>query len=168
MKPDDREKAHLDYLLADFKALKVEIARRASLQRLALAAYAAVYAGLFPQIASDRVASTLLAAFWVVGALGLLFYVREDLEIKRLACLIRNRIASEAARLVATGPKSLIPSEADQANPRTDKLTRLYAVLFMWSVFFVLPLLLTALVVCRNGGDSRTFGGSIHRLLMLR
>lgn len=168
MKPDDREKAHLDYLLADFEALKAEIARRANMQRLALAAYAAVYAGLFPQIASDRVASTSIAALWVVGALGLLFYVREGLEIKRLASLIRDRIASKAARLIATGPKSLIPSETDQANPRTDKLTRLYDVFLCGQFSLFSHCYLQHWPCAVDGGDSRTFGGPIHRLLMLR
>jgi len=150
MQLDERDKARLEYLLADFNAVKAEISRRASLQRVTLAAYVAVYAWIVPQIASDQVTSISIGSIWVAGALSLLFYSREGLEIARLAGLIRDRIASEAAQLLAATPEALIPSEMAPANPVIDRLTRRYNILFMWSVFFVIPALTTVLFVSRR------------------
>lgn len=150
MQPDDCKRDRLEYLLADFKALKAEIARRSNLQRIAMVAYIAVYAWLIPQIASNQATMVSIAALWVAGVLALLFYTREGLEIIRLGMLIRDRIASAAAQLVNTTPEVLIPSEVVPGNAAIDRITRLYNLIFMWSVFFVIPALTTVLFVsCR-------------------
>ena len=162
MRSDDREKAHLVCLLADFTSLKAEIARRSNLQRVALAAYIAVYAWLFPQLTSNRVTSISITGLWIAGTMALLFYAREGLEIRRLGGLIRERVAPQAARIVSASPQALIPSEvqADVANPEKPDLdetrerkTRWYYLIFMWSVFLVTPALTTALFISRRWGQ---------------
>jgi len=156
MEANDRERSHLQYLLADFQAIKSEIARRSNLQRVVLGAYIGVYAWLFPQFLSNRASTISVAALWTSAMLALLFHERERLEITRLAGLIRNRIALEAAQIISVAPEALIPSEvrseiANPAQPGRDAereiRTRRYDFVFTWSLFLLVPLLTTGIFV---------------------
>ena len=84
------------------------------------------------------------------------FYAREHLEIVHLSrTLISNEIAQRAATILDVTPAELLPSENLGAGGRTSH-THKYGRSFSWLVFFVIPLLFTALLVYwRNPQFSR-------------
>ena len=109
----NRQQKHLDYLIADFAAVKAEVARRSTLQRVVLAGYLALLALVFQHSASTMLSSTWIVALWAAAALGFQFYAREGLEIDRLGTVIRTRIAPVAAEVIGTAPEHLLPSETN-------------------------------------------------------
>lgn len=134
----------LDFLLADFNALKAEIGRRSGLQRVALALYLAVVAAVVASLPEGKSLSLSAAGLWIAGSIALLFWCRERREITRLGGLIRDHISERASVILTVPLEHIVPSEASAANyVEMDRTTHRYHVVFMWLVFFVIPLLLT-------------------------
>jgi hypothetical protein len=93
----DEKQGQLSCLLTDFTSLKSEIARRSDLQRVAVLAYVGIVALLFREQATSAASVAWVPAAWVSCLLAALYYVREQLEIERLAGIIRQGVASDAA-----------------------------------------------------------------------
>ena len=142
-----REQKHLDYLLADFAAIKSEIARRSTLQRLVLAAYLAILAVVFQQAVSPALSAPWVIVLWSASAFGFQFYAREGLEIGRLATVIHTRIAPLAGEIIGVPPERLLPSEMNPEVAETLPRRRTYDRSFNWTAFFVAPLLITVMHV---------------------
>lgn len=138
-----RQQKHLDYLVADFAAIKAEIARRSNLQRVVLAGYLAILAVVFQRAISLELSASWIIAVWGASAFGFQFYAREGLEIARLATVIRTRIAPVAGEIIGAAPGRLLPSETDPEVPATAQQRRSYDRSFNWAVFFAAPLLIT-------------------------
>ena len=98
--PPPAANRQLDFLLADFNALKAEIARRSGLQRVALALYLALVAAVVASLPEGKSLSLSAAVLWIAGSVALLFWCRERLEIARLGRLIRDRIGERASAIV--------------------------------------------------------------------
>ncbi|MBM4302024.1 MAG: hypothetical protein FJ121_10990 [Deltaproteobacteria bacterium] len=139
----DREIKYLDFLLADFNALKSEIARRSNLQRVVLALYGGAFASIFYKIRNEESSSISIDILWIVAFLTLLFYFREHLEIKRLSTLIKDRIALPASELLNVEQHSILTSETNPSVEGIDKITRPYNNIFLWIGFFFLPILIS-------------------------
>ena len=134
----------LEFLLADLGALKTEIARRAGLQRLALALYLALVAAVARSLMAGNNLAVAIAGLWMGALLALLFWCREHLEILRLGCLIRQRIAKKASTILGVPEADLVPSEVKPTiDAAMDRATHRYHVTFMWLALFVTPLVLT-------------------------
>jgi len=150
-----RQQKHLDYLIADFAAIKAEIARRSTLQRVVLAGYFAVLALVFQQGASLTLSASWILALWAASALGFQFYAREGPEIDRLGDVIRTRIAPVAGEIIGAPPERLLPSETNreaQETPpqrRAYERRRAYDRSFNWAAFFAAPLLITLMHVAQ-------------------
>ena len=138
---EDERKKYIDCLLADFSSLKEEIRRRATLQRFVLVGFLTVLAFTFKEMYALTAAWT--TGLWVGSSLALLFYSRESLEIRRLGCVIRCRLAVPAARSLGVGRKDIFHSETNQGVPQIDPITKLYNRLFKWVVFLGLPTVVT-------------------------
>ncbi len=142
-----RQQKHLDYLVADFTAIKAEIARRSTLQRFALAGYLAVLAVVVQQIMLPTLSAAWIIVLWAASALGFQFYAREQLEIARLATVIRTRIAPLAGQIIGVPPEQLLPSETNPEVAATLPRRRAYDRSFNWAAFFAAPLLITLMYV---------------------
>jgi hypothetical protein len=140
---NEQEKLIHEYLLADFRAIKDEIARRSNLQRIALAALGVFYTWLLNAFAAKSAASLHIAALWVVTVLFCIFHYRESLEIKRLGGIIRNKIAEPASKLLNFKSQKLLPSEMDAEEPGIDKWTRFYNIIFWMLVCLAIPSVIT-------------------------
>lgn len=101
----------IKFLLADFNAVKMEIARRSDQQKTALLLYITGVSYLFIRIASDQINYFYVLATWIMSLLVVIFIYRESLEIGRLAETIRSRICKEAEKISDIGGKYLVPSE---------------------------------------------------------
>lgn len=139
----DTQQKHLDYLLADFAAIKAEIGRRSTLQRAVLVAYVAVLAVEFQRAASSTLSTLWIVALWAASALAFQFYAREALEIARLGTVIRERIALVASEIIGAPADRLLPSETNAEIPATLSRRRFYDSSFNWVVFFAAPALVT-------------------------
>ena len=71
--PKPAESRQLDFLLADFGAVKGEIARHAGLQRVAIAMYLALVAVVAGSLLAGKNLSLPTVGLWVGGFLALLF-----------------------------------------------------------------------------------------------
>jgi hypothetical protein len=147
---DEHQKKYLEYLLADFGAIKAEIARRSNLQRIVLAAYIAVIAVVGKEASSYSLTAPLLMGLWISGALAFQFYTREGLEIGRLGSIIRERIAPVASRILGVQTQDLLHSESNAAFPNIDKITARYDRQFKWSLFFILPVVITVFYLSQD------------------
>jgi len=156
---NDRQKKQIDCLLADFSAIKSEIARRSNLQRMVQLIIVAVLAATFTRAASFSLSSLWLVGLWVSSVLAYQFYAREGYEIERLATVIREGIAPIAANILATTPQRLMLSEtAPDVPPTRDSWLacarrRAYYRQFQWGLFFVAPLVVTALFIYQRMGS---------------
>jgi len=137
---DEAQREQLKFLLADFGAIKAEIARRSTLQRVVLVGYLAVVALVFQQTVFASLSRLWVFAIWAIAALAYQFYVREGLEVSRLGTIIEERIAKTASDITGVPPAKLLPSETDSELPNTLKLRRAYDWQFNWAVFFLVPL----------------------------
>lgn len=153
--PISRQQKHLDYLLADFAAVKAEIARRSTLQRFVLGGYLAVLALVFQQAASLALTAPWLVALWAASAFGFQFYAREGLEIARLGTVIRTRIAPVANAIIGAAPERLLPSETNPEVPATYQQRRTYDRTFNWAAFLVAPLLITLMHVAQGARETQ-------------
>jgi hypothetical protein len=148
----EQEKLRLEYLLADFRAIKVEIARRSNLQKAALAVLVGFYAWPLNASLTKEVICVHIVALWVVTALVFIFDKREGLEIERLGDIIRNKIAEPASKLLIIQSRELLPSETDNSEPRIDRMTHIYDNTFRMLVFIVVPGAMTiyfAILLCK-------------------
>lgn len=143
----EEQRIQHDYLLADFQAIKAEIARRSNAQKAALAAVVAFYAWLLNQLVSTNLGPWHICAVWIVAILGYVFYKREGLEIGRLGAITRKRIAEIAAKNLNVSAENIIPSEVCAADELFDRKTRALDRLFSVSLFGMIPGALTALYV---------------------
>jgi len=139
----DKQRIQHDYLLADFRFVKAEIARRSNTQKAALAAIVGFYAWLLNQIVSSDLGLWHVGAVWIVTILGSAFHKREDMEIRRLGGLIKVSIAEVAAKKLEVPAEKLIPSEFRGADGTYDRNTKLLNCLFSVSLFGFIPVALT-------------------------
>lgn len=139
----DEQKIQYDYLLADFQAIKAEIARRSNAQKTALAAIVAFYGWLLNQFIDKHLGVCHIGAVWVVTILGYVFYKREGLEIGRLGLLIRTKIAAVAAENLNVLSEHLIPSEVRAADEKFDWKTKILNWIFSVTLFGLIPSILT-------------------------
>jgi len=145
------QKKYLEYLLADFGAIKSEIARRSNLQRIIIAAYISVMAIVGKEAASYTLTAPLLVGLWISGTLAFQFYTREGLEIGRLGLIIRKRIAPLVSEILKVETQDLLHSETNAAFPDIDKITTRYDRQFKWILFFILPLVFTVFYLSHHG-----------------
>lgn len=155
--PTPAANRQLDFLLADFGALKAEIARRSGLQRVALALYLALVAAIAASLPEGKNLSLLTVGLWMGGLIALLFWCREHLEITRLRRLIRDHIGERAGAKLSVPKEHIVPSEAATIDKSMDSTTRRYHLVFMWLVFFVIPLLLTLHVLWQRSAEVSRF-----------
>ena len=154
--PTPAANRQLDFLLADFGALKAEMARRSGLQRVAVALYLGLVAAVAASLPEGKNLSLSAAGLWIGGLVALLFWYREHLEITRLGRLIRDRIGEKAGEILNVPKEDIVPSEAAASiDESMDSTTRRYHLWFMWLVFFVIPLLLTHALWQRSAEVSR-------------
>jgi hypothetical protein len=144
----------VDVLLASYRALKDEIARRSALQWAILAGYAFLLYNAFSAILkpelrlAERIAWT--PAAWVTSVLSLLFHRREQLEIMRLSRIISKRIAQ---RLKDAGFGEMLferwgLADDDQASSLAynRRRTECWDGIFDISIFFLGPTGLSMIV----------------------
>jgi hypothetical protein len=148
----------LDFLLADFGVLKAEIARRSGLQRVAVALYLGLVAAVAASLPEGKNLALSAAGMWIGGFIALLFWCREHLEIMRLGRLIRDRIGERASAILNVPKEHIVPSEAAASiDAGMDSTTRRYHLVFMWLVFFVIPLLVTLHVLWQQSAEVSRF-----------
>ncbi len=146
--------AYTKFLLADFSSLKVEIARRSTLQRFVLVGFGAVLAVAFRQSVWGEVSLHWIAGLWISSALFLQFYMREHLEIQRLGTIIREEIATAAGDAAEVEQKNIFHSETligekainskmHKYDSRFRRFTQPYDNQLNWIVFLGLPGVLT-------------------------
>ena len=133
---------YLDCLLADYNALKAEIARRANLQRVVLGAYIVVGAVILRDISSGSASPILVAYLWIASPLTLLFYAMENREIVHLGKLFREVLGPSAAEVTGQSPEKIFPSEINDGGADKEERIR-YNRILAWVIFFVIPGLAT-------------------------
>jgi len=138
-----KQSKQLDFLLADYNAIKAEISRRSNLQRIALAAYISLIAFVFKEAPSQLLSSLHIAAMWFGAAITMNYFVRQGKEINRLGEIISEQIAPVVSSITDTKPKDSLPSETNPKNETYDKITSTYNYQFKWLLFFIVPLLIT-------------------------
>ncbi|MBA2591084.1 MAG: hypothetical protein H0U97_02020 [Gammaproteobacteria bacterium] len=148
----------LDFLLADFGVLKAEIARRSGLQRVAVALYLGLVAAIAASLPEGKNLSFSDAGLWMGGFIALLFWCREQFEITRLGRLIRDRIGERASAILSVPKEYIVPSEAAASiDEGMDTATCRYHLVFMWLVFFVIPLLVTLHALWQRSAEVSRF-----------
>ena len=150
----DSQQRQMDFLLADFAAIKAEINRRSTLQRVVLFGYVALWAFVIQQSRYFPVPGLWIVTIWVAAALGFQFYARERLEISRLGEVIRTRIALVASSILGVPAADLVPSQTkgNSALDRSRSQRRAYNRTFMWTVFFTVPILTTLWYAVEHSG----------------
>ena len=142
MNKEEKEKKLLEFLLADFNAMKSEIARRSNLQKAAVAALLALYAWVFNAL-NDGNSVELIVISWGAAILVGTHVYRERMEIRRLGGIIKNNVARKAGKIIGTDGNSITPSEAPASDPNDASLRKSISLLFAVVVYFIVPLLLT-------------------------
>lgn len=140
----DQQQGQLSCLLADFNALKSEIARRSDLQRIVVLAYVGVLALVFRERATSIPSVVWVPVIWISDCLAVLYYEREQLEIERLAGVIKASVAVNA-KVLCAATTNLFASETDPESTGTLKKRFRYQCEFDMILFVVAPALLTAL-----------------------
>jgi hypothetical protein len=146
---DEKQQKLLDFLLADFNAIKSEIARRSALQKAAVAALLALYAWVFNK---TSVTFEVVILSWGTAILAALYVYRESREINRLGWLIKDKIAGQACEITGGDKETLIPSEAHASNQDSDGMNKFISTIFVAVIFFVVPLYLTIKHYCLANG----------------
>ncbi len=70
MTPEDKNKARLEFLKADFVATKAEISRRSDLQRVASIAYYGAVGFIVPRLAGGCMNGLLVCALWCASVVA--------------------------------------------------------------------------------------------------
>jgi hypothetical protein len=149
---DDKDQKLMDFLLADFNAIKNEIARRSNLQKAVSASMIAFYAWIFQYSLKTDLTLTLIVLVWIVSFLGFTFYIREGAEIKRLSGIIKMEIAKPISAILGNSPEVVIPSEAHANGPQEYGRRYLVDVLFKIFIYLIAPLYFTATYLCKACG----------------
>lgn len=150
---DDKQKKLLEFLLADFDALKSEIARRSNLQKAIVAAVLAFYAWSFQRLLSNHIIElTVVLIAWVVSFIAFTFYIREGSEIGRLGWTIKSKIAVPVSKILGVSPEKVIPSEAHSTEPCAGTWRKMVSILFDIVLYLLAPLYLTINHLCRVNG----------------
>jgi hypothetical protein len=140
--PTPAQSEQLKFLLADFNAIKAEIARRSTLQRVALGAYVAVIGFVFNGDSKIPLHLGILA-IWIAALLTLLFWASESLAIGHLGSVIKEDIASEVSGITEVPTASLLPSECPStltpARRKNNAQQLTYGRLFYWTLFLFVP-----------------------------
>lgn len=138
-----KQNKYLDFLIADFNAIKLEIARRSNLQRVLLAAYIAMLAIIFNEFTKANFSLVWICGLWVGVTLAQIFYQRERLEIERLGRIVKKRIAKEASEILERDQRTLLHSQTNSQFNEINRQTHPIDRLFHWAIFFIIPILLT-------------------------
>jgi len=135
----DESDLRLKCLLADFAAVKAEIARRSDLQRIAFAAYAGFLVFVLQKtIEQPHLIGPSRVLVWPAAFLTLLFQAREQSEIRRLSKILSEVIAESARRLRGTSDiHVLFPSETHRKHS-PDAFW--YDRILQWTAFLLAPL----------------------------
>ena len=149
---DDKENKLIEFLLADFDALKSEIARRSNLQKAVVAAVLAFYAWSFQATLNDRTELVVVVIAWLVSLLALAFYMREASEINRLGWTIKGKIAVPVSQLLNVSPEEVIPSEAYSTERNAGSWRKVVSVVFGLCIYLLAPLYLTFAYLCNANG----------------
>jgi hypothetical protein len=139
----EEEKILLEFLLADFNAMKSEIARRSNLQKAAIAALLALYAWIFNTILNNGNSVEIIVISWGSAILVGTHVYRERREIKRLGWIIKNNVAKQAGEIIGVDENLITPSEAHALEPNDDSLRKFISALFSIVIYFAVPLFLT-------------------------
>jgi hypothetical protein len=130
-------------LLADYHAVKVEIARRANLQRAAVGAYLVVSALIVKASSEANGSGALLPILWLLSPVVLLFYSNEGREIRHLGNLVKQVIGPEMGQLTGRDASRLFPSEINDGG--TDRrLRQLHTKILAAVIFLGIPVVATA------------------------
>jgi hypothetical protein len=144
-----KEQKLLEFLLADFNAIKSEIARRSNLQKAAVAALFALYAWVFNKT-SVNIEAVILS--WVAAILAGMYVYRESREISRLGWVIKHNVAGQASKIIGVDEKSIFPSEAHASEPSADIPYKIISTIFAIVIYFIVPLYLTIKYFCPANG----------------
>jgi hypothetical protein len=154
MTSSERASKQVDVLLASYKALKDEIARRSALQWAILAGYAIFLYNAFSAILkSDLRPEGRIAwatATWATSVLVLLFHQREKLEIMRLSHIISKWIDQRLKDLGFGGllferwgfGDEVLASSLGYNHCRTERWERVFDI----AIFFLGPAGLSTIV----------------------
>ena len=146
MTPEQEKQS--DFLLADFNAIKAEIARRSNLQKVVLTLIVSFYAWFVPTAMTNSISLINILIIWLVVILAYTFYFREGYEISRLALIIRERIAKYMSEMLKIESDKIIPSEVHDRQYPTDGITRRYDRIFNSTVFLIIPIVCTIIYIC--------------------
>lgn len=149
---DDKEQKLLDFLLADFNAIKSEIARRSNLQKAVIASMLAFYAWLFERSLCNGLEPTLIVLVWIVSFLGYTFYIRETGEINRLGWTIKEKIGKPTGAILGRSAEEVIPSEAHATGSSDVSWRQIISVVFKIFLYMVAPLYFTGTYLCKAYG----------------
>lgn len=149
---DEKNQKYLEFLLADFNAIKSEIARRSNLQKVVTASMLVFYAWIFQRSIDKGLELSLIVLVWVVSFLGYSFYIRESAEINRLGWTIKNKIAKPAGKLLDRLTEEIVPSEAHANKPSEIAWRHTVSIIFKVFLYLVAPLYLTGAYICKAYG----------------
>jgi len=149
---ENKKQKHLDFLLADYNAMKSEIARRSNLQRVVLAAYIAAIVLVFKGATESNLTSLHIMIIWITSTLTLNYYFREGMEICRLGEIIKTRISPVVSKIIDVDPNEIFPSQTCSQISKIDNITKKYDQQFNWTLFFIVPLGITLFYFTKNYG----------------
>lgn len=144
MSSAEKEAKYIDCVLEDYKAVKGEISRRSTLQRVALIAYGAIISFILRDgktyfCADSELKEAALLLVWLSSFITQSFYIVEAFEIKRLGNIITITAYNlkENLRLSPKDAKILFLSETSQTKPKEyeNKLSIILRQVFT-SLFF--------------------------------
>lgn len=147
---EEKEKKYLEFLLADFSAVKAEIARRSNLQKAVIVAMFAFYAWVFQRLLESGLEIRIVVVSWVVAFLGYTYSLRESAEINRLAWLIKNNISAPAGKLLGREPEEVIPSEGHAREPIDFSRRKLISNIFKVVIYLLAPIYITLVFAHAN------------------
>src|SRR4030067_3498558 len=139
----------IECLIADFGAIKSEIARRSSLQRVVLAAHIGIIAYIVQNAISKETSYIWVFVIWLTALLSTNFYFREDLEIHRLGRIIETKISKYISEHINVPEGELFPSE-ETYEKKYLKFTKKYDFEFNWIVFLLFPFALSSYIIIND------------------
>ncbi len=145
---DEKEQKLLEFLLADFKSIKNEIARRSNLQKAAIAALLAFYAWEFNSFTTNGSSVEILFFSWGAALLAGTYVYREGHEISKLGWKIKNKISKPVGEIIGFNENSIIPSEAHALESCSDSTSKFISVFFAFVLYFIVPLFFTFKHIC--------------------
>jgi len=142
------QKVQVDFLLADFNAIKSEISRRSDQQKTAYLLYLAAISWIFTKVISGSTDLVYIIVIWLVVVITKIFIVREAMEIGKLGEIIREEICVALKNLTKLDGKSFIPSEnrvlkTDTTWTKRHNLNKYFDYL----IFIGIPLLISVYIL---------------------